>query len=145
MVAGEHLVTGELPVPLASKGFKRVRVRADLRREGHVELADKPTEHRPLNRHAKPRPCTSSGGGTCPARRPEEMETTTTGRRATPAMRCPRLPMHTHPIVREHRVLQGGHDNMGFAVAGDHGKVQDSTLQRARCQLARIMVYVVLL
>ena len=54
-------------------------------------------------------------------------------------------PMHTHPIVGEHRVLQGGHDNTGFAVAGDHGKVQDSTLQRTRCQHARIMVYVVLL
>ena len=40
---------------------------------------------------------------------------------------------------------QGRHDNMGFAVAGDHGKVQDSTLQRTRCQHARIMVYVVLL
>ena len=44
MVVEEHLVTGELPVPFALKGFKRVRVR-DLRREGHVELADKPTEH----------------------------------------------------------------------------------------------------
>ena len=54
-------------------------------------------------------------------------------------------PMHTHPIVGEHRVLQGGHDNMGFAVAGDHGTVQDSTLQRTRCQHARIIVYVVLL
>ena len=85
---------------------------------------------------------TSSGDGTCPARRPEEMESTT-GRRATPAMRCPRL--LTHPIVGEHRVLQGGHDNMGFAVAGNHGKVQDSTLQRTRCQHARIMVNVVLL
>ena len=54
-------------------------------------------------------------------------------------------PMHTRPIVGEHRVLQGGHDHTGFAVAGDHGKVQDSTLQRTRCQHARIMVYVVLL
>ena len=27
------------------KGFKRVHVQADLRREGHVELADKPTDH----------------------------------------------------------------------------------------------------
>ena len=54
-------------------------------------------------------------------------------------------PVHPHPIVGEHRVLQGGHDNMGFAVAGDHGKVEDSTLQRTRCQHARIMVHVVLL
>ena len=55
------------------------------------------------------------------------------------------FPMHTHPIVGEHRVIEGGHDNMGFAVAGDHGKVQDCTLQRAHCQHARIMVHVVLL
>ena len=54
-------------------------------------------------------------------------------------------PMHTHRIVGEHRVLQGGHDNTGFAVAGDHGKVRDSTLQRVRCQHTRIMVYVVLM
>ena len=40
----------------------------------------------------RPRPRTSSGDGTCPARRPEGMRTTTTGRRATPVMRCPRLP-----------------------------------------------------
>ena len=45
MVVEEHLVTGELQVPFASKQFERVHVRADLRREGHVELADKPTEH----------------------------------------------------------------------------------------------------
>ena len=53
--------------------------------------------------------------------------------------------MHTHPVVGELRVLQGGHDNMGFAVAGDHGTVQDSTLQRTRCQHALFVVYVVLL
>ena len=35
-------------------------------------------------------------------------------------------PMHTHPIV------------------GEHGKVQDSTLQRARCEHACIVVKVVL-
>ena len=34
---------------------------------------------------------------------------------------------------------------LGFAVTGDHGKVQDSPLQRTRCQHARIMVHVVLL
>ena len=73
------------------------------------------------------------------------METTTTGRRATLAMRCHDYLMHTHPVVGEHRVLQGGHDNMGFTAAGDHGKVQDSTLQRSRCQHARTVVNVVLL
>ena len=45
MVVEEHLVTGELPVPFTSKGFERVHNGADLQREGHVELADKPTVH----------------------------------------------------------------------------------------------------
>ena len=45
MVVEERLVAGELPIPFASKGFERVHVWADLRWEGHVELADKPTEH----------------------------------------------------------------------------------------------------
>ena len=36
--------------------------------------------------------------------------------------------MHTHPIVGEYRVLEGGHDNVGFASARHHDKVQDSTL-----------------
>ena len=53
----------------------------------------------PLNRDAEPRPRTSTGDGTCPAGRPEEVETTTTVRRATPAMRCPRLP-NAHPPDR---------------------------------------------
>ena len=53
--------------------------------------------------------------------------------------------IHTHPIVGEYRVLQGGHDNWGFAVAGHHGKVQDSTVQRTRRQHARIVVHAVLL
>ena len=45
MVIEEHLVTHEQAVPFASIGFCCVHVRADLQREGHVELADKPTEH----------------------------------------------------------------------------------------------------
>ena len=45
MVVEERLVTSELPVPFASKRFKCVHVWADFRRKGHVELADKPTEH----------------------------------------------------------------------------------------------------
>ena len=45
MVVEDHLVTHELADPFASTGFRGVHVWADLRREGHVELADKPTEH----------------------------------------------------------------------------------------------------
>ena len=45
MVVEDHLVTQELAVPFASKGFRGVHIRADLRREGHVEPADKPMEH----------------------------------------------------------------------------------------------------
>ena len=45
MVVEDHLVTHELAVPFASKGFRGVHVGADLRREGHVELADKLREH----------------------------------------------------------------------------------------------------
>ena len=40
MVVEEHLVTSQLPVPFASKGFKRVHVRAD-QIEVHIELADR--------------------------------------------------------------------------------------------------------
>ena len=72
MVVEEHLVTGELPVPFASKGFKRAHLRANLRREGHVDLADG-ASWSPLNRDGRPRPRTSSGDGTCPARRLEEV------------------------------------------------------------------------
>ena len=45
MVAEERVGAGELRVPFAPKGFKHVHVQAGFRRKGHVELADKPTEH----------------------------------------------------------------------------------------------------
>ena len=110
MVVEERLVTGELPVPFAPKG--------------HVELAEKPTEHPGVqNRGARPRPRTSSGGGTYPAQHPEGMERALHG-----GVQRRRSVVHDYPMPSSARAAFAREDatTWGLLSLGDHDKVQDS-------------------